>query len=70
MGKKKELKKLKKRLKTSESDLSSYQSKADKQFQQLESLLSDFNEKLTDILTIRKRSENGVAHKKAVKKKP
>lgn len=71
MANKKELKKLKKRLKSLDKDFTAYQAKTDKQFSQIEGLLTDFNEKLTAMLTIRKTSSNGngIAHKKPVKKK-
>ncbi|MFN8286367.1 MAG: hypothetical protein U0V74_06425 [Chitinophagales bacterium] len=70
MGQKKELKKLKKRLKSIEKDMDNYRSKTEKQFSQLETLLSEFNQKLTDVLNLRKASANGngTTHKKPVKK--
>lgn len=75
MGKKKELKKLKKlakRVNALEDSLEEHVSKTSKQFDKIEELLTDFNDKLTAILTIRKKSENGIhsnGKKTLVKKK-
>lgn len=75
MGKKKDLKKLKKlakRVNSLEDTLNTHVSKTNKQFDNIESLLTDFNEKLTAMLTIRAKSQNGVhtaPGKKLVKKK-
>ena len=75
MGKKKELKKLKKlakRVKALEYSLQEHVAKTSKQFDNIEELLTDFNEKLTAVLTIRAKSPNGVHNapgKKLAKKK-
>ncbi|MBS1612899.1 MAG: hypothetical protein JST49_08775 [Bacteroidetes bacterium] len=75
MGKKKELKKLKKlskRVNALEDTVQEHVAKTSKQFDSIEALLTDFNEKLTAVLTIRAKSPNGVhttPGKKVVKKK-
>lgn len=76
MGKKKKelkkLKKLAKRVNALEYSLQEHVTKSSKQFDNIESLLTDFNEKLTAMLTIRAKSQNGVhtaPGKKLVKKK-
>ncbi|MFN8298787.1 MAG: hypothetical protein U0T75_06755 [Chitinophagales bacterium] len=69
MGRKKDIKKLKKRIKGIENGLADYQERTEKHLNEFESLLTEFNSKISDLLTLRKRSDNGVEHKKPVKKK-
>src|SRR5438552_3449492 len=60
MGQKKEVKRLKKRIKNIERGFKRHKKNTDQHFNSLESLLTEFNEKLTAVLTIKKKSENGI----------
>ena len=73
MAKNKDIKKLKKQLKQEvkalRKEMREQVRNTEKQFSNLDALLTEFNEKLTAALTIRKKSENGVHKKVELKKK-